>query len=148
MTEIVKLADPSIGALQAIADGGVDVTIRVAIRHLEWAWARLGEIMDAEPSSRRRTWAEDGHTEEELRLLCGLFSAVANAIPMNPSNFIDWLRVLDSDALDGFVTWHLAQMEDEQLREVLSCVLRDKNLDNLGLERIEDPVRRGGRMAA
>lgn len=141
MSEIVKLADPSAGPLQAIADGGLDVTMRVTTKDLEWGWDRLGKIMDAEPSSRRQAWAEDGHTEDELRLLCGLFVAVSHAIPMARSNFIEWLRALDGgDSLDDYVIWRVRQMEDEVLRDLFRYALEGRDLDALGLERLDDSV--------
>ena len=92
-----------------------------------------------EPSARMREWAEDGRTEDELRLLCGLFVGVTLAIPMSSSNFLDWLLFLDPRPVDDFVTWRMKQLGDE----VFDYVLDGRDLTPLGLERVEQPTSRG-----
>ena len=141
----VRLTDPKAGALQVIADGGVDVSMRVSNSDFDWAWSRLGKIMEDDPSSSRKMWDEEGRTDEELRLLVGLFWAVSQALPMNVRNFIDWLDTIDaSNALDDFAAYRVRQMDAQTL---IDRVLYDRDLDTLGLERIEEPVRRRRRVA-
>lgn len=140
MSTTVKLTDPNVGPLQAIAGGGVDVTMRVTMQDLEGSWKTLGGIMDKEASCRRTSWVEDGNTQDELQLLCGVFAAVTRMLPMCPSNFIEWLRVFAPDRLDDYVTWRLGQMSDDELRNSLAYALHGRDLDALGLERIDEPV--------
>lgn len=142
----VRLVDRDAGALKAIANGGVEVSMLVPHRDFETAWVLLSEIMNKEPSFRRRTWSEDGHTEDELRLLAGLYWTVSRALPMSSSNFVDWLEQSGgSDALGDYAVYRVRQLDDNSLRDQ---VLHDRDLDALGLERIEDPVRRPARKTA
>lgn len=146
MASSVRLVDEDAGALKAIADSGVEVSMLVPHRDFEVAWELLGKIMDKEPNFVRRTWSDDGRTEEELRLLVGLFWTVSRALPMSSSNFIDWLdRTWGSDALADYAVYRVRQMDDNSLRD---RVLYDRDLDALGFERIEDPVRGSRRKAA
>ncbi len=139
MKKIIGLADPHADPLKVSADGGLDVVTRVTHAQMEWGWSQLRQIMKNEPSARMREWSEDGRSEDQLRLLCGLFVAVAQDIPMVSSNFIEWLRLLDGDSLYGDVVWRMKQLGDEEFEYVLD----GRDLDGLGLERVGQSVSRG-----
>lgn len=139
MSNQVKLATPEAGPLTPYKDGGVDIVARVNHREMEWGWAQLRQIMENEPSPRMREWEADGFSEDDFRLRCGLFVAAANSIPMTAYNFIEWLRLTDEWALDNYVASRIGKLGDEELEEVL----RDRPLEGLGLERVDQPSSRG-----
>ena len=139
MKDVVRLANPDAGPLKAYEDGGLDVVTRVTHKHMELGWSKLREVILEEPAARMREWAEDGHSEYDLRLLFGLFVTVSSAIPMSTSNFIEWLRFLDPDRVDEFVAWRVKQFNDE----ALEYVLEDRDLTGLGFERVDQPSNRG-----
>lgn len=135
MKDVVRLADPNAGPLKAYSDGGLDVVTRITHKQMELGWSKLREVILEEPPARMREWEKDGHSEDELRVLCGLYVAASSAIPMSTSNFIDWLRFLDPDAVDGFVMWRMKQLGDEKF----DYVLEGRDLTGLGFERVDQP---------
>lgn len=126
----IRLADENTGAIKALAEDGVDVTVRVSSWDMNCGGRKLLEINGNAPTS-------NGPTETELLLQCGLFSAAA--MRLDVSDLLDWLLWRNPDAVDEFVTWRMKQLDDE----AVMSVLEGRDLCALGVEPLEAPVGRG-----
>lgn len=139
MSNVVKLADPEASPLKVCEDRGLDVVLRVTHSEMECGRTTVRDILLTDPSARMREWTEDGHTEEELRLLSGLFVALSNAMPMLALHYILWGRLIDDCAVDQYVMWRMKQLDDD----AFDYVLEGRDLTTLGIERLDKPRSRG-----
>jgi len=137
----VAVAEPIPGPLEAIANG-YEVTLHISAKETAYAVGKFAEIMKAEPAGRWERWSDNGGTPEDLKIATAAFLALARTLPMNAWNYLRWLEFEDCGAghLDDYVVHRLARASDEELADLVQRGLGDRNLDALGLERIDEPV--------
>ncbi len=95
------------------ADEGAEVQliVRIPISAFAPAWSCLHSVM-SDGAPHLETWLAEGRTENELRLLCGLFCHVADNLPMDTKHFLDWqAKVGLAQYLDDFASRRVAKLE-------------------------------------
>lgn len=103
MYPVVKIADTDVLARAALNGGDVDLTVRIPVSSIATAWNCLYSIMD-DGAPHLEAWRiEEGRSDEELRLLCGLLCHVADNLPMDTKHFLNWQeKVGERQYLDEF----------------------------------------------
>lgn len=112
---VARLADPQALASAALEGGTVDVVVRVPAFVFASAYKLLRPIMD-DGAPHLEDWLnEEGRSEDELRLLCGLLCIVADNLPMDTKHILHWQEKMgEGQYLDEFAIARIGKMTPEQ----------------------------------
>lgn len=112
---VARLADPEALASAALEGGTVNVVVRVPVGAFASAYKMLRPIMDDGAPHLEAWLTEEGRSEEELRLLCGLLCTVADNLPMDTKHVLHWQeKVGFAQYLDEFAKARVGKMTPEQ----------------------------------
>lgn len=109
---IVSLADPDSFGRAAMLGEDVEVIARVPVGAFPKAWECLFPIMDDGAPWLEDWHVKEGRSENELRLLCGLFWHIADKLPMDTKHFLEWQETVGvGQYLDDFAEMRVAALE-------------------------------------
>ncbi|KQM12984.1 hypothetical protein [Novosphingobium sp. Leaf2] len=97
---IARLADPDALGRAALEGGSVNVVVTVPVEAFASAYRLLRPIMDDGAPHLEAWLTEEGRSEEELRLLCGLLCTVEDNLPMDDAHR---LKRLETTGLDQYL---------------------------------------------
>ena len=90
----------------------VELIVRMPMNAFAPAWNCLHGVMN-DGAPHLESWlVEEGRSENELRLLCGLFWHIADNLPMDTKHFLDWqAQVGLPQYLDEFASRRVVSMK-------------------------------------
>lgn len=112
---IARLADPKALGRAALDGGPVDVVVSVPVEAFASAYRLLRPIMDDGAPHLDAWLTEEGRSEEELRLLCGLLRTVEDNLPMDDAHHLKRLEATGLDQyLDDFARRRVAKLNTSE----------------------------------
>lgn len=107
---IARLADPEGIGRATITGGTVDVIVNVPVETFRSAYELLRPTMDDGRPHVDAWLTEQGRSEDELRLLCALLCTVAEQMPIDTYDILEWQEKVGFDGdLDDFAARRLKQ---------------------------------------
>lgn len=107
-----RLAEPDAFKAAALSGGMVDVVVSVPAEAFAEAWGKMGDLIEG--SIDYTCW---GYGDEALKLLCGVFLATHERLPMGPNEHFQLLTLLferldNGRSVDEFVQRWWAEREE------------------------------------
>ncbi|MCG2841816.1 hypothetical protein L6Q21_12570 [Sandaracinobacter sp. RS1-74] len=117
-----RLAEPDAFKAAVLAGEMVDVVVSVPSEAFAIAWGQMGNLIEGSMD-----YAGWGYSDEALRLLCGVFFAAHERLPLGPGEHFELLKRLferldDGRYVDEFLRrWEAAKAERSRLDQMLSA---------------------------
>lgn len=134
---IARLADPEALGQTALEGGLVVVVVSVPVGMFGPAHDQMVHIMEDGAPHLEAWLAEEGRSDHELRLLCGVFCAVEQNLPMDTAHMLTWLEQTgEKKYLDEFATRRFVSMlaKQRQGASLLHVNVEPSRLRELAME--------------
>ena len=127
---IAKIVDPAALARAALTGEAIDVTVSVPVSAFGPAYKLLRPIMDDGAPHLEAWLTEEGRSEEELRLLCGLLCTVEDNLPMDTAHHLVRLEKSGfAQHLDEFARRRVQKIDaTSDAQDVVAAALKGKDL--------------------
>lgn len=100
---VAYFANPAKLSWAALTGEAVEVVVRVPIKNFAKGWELLRPMLDDGTPFLDAFIEEQGYSEEELRILFGVFCSVTSDMPLDTAHYLRWIEKTGvGDYLDDF----------------------------------------------